>query len=67
MGSFPDIEQLRQRGAAIGYLASAEERAGHLQKLLAAGLRQHLPSGQFAEVRSLLNQAWFAGEPSYSH
>jgi benzil reductase ((S)-benzoin forming) len=58
-GSFPEIEKLRQRGAASGYLASADERAAHLFDLLALGLKERVPSGQFTEIRSLIAQPWF--------
>ncbi len=63
-GSFPEIEELRRRGATRGYLATTDERAGHLAKLLAAGLKERVPSGQFTEIRSLISQPWFiAADP----
>ena len=58
-GSFPEIQKLRQRGATSGYLATADERAGHLARLLALGIKERVPSGQFTEIRSLISQPWF--------
>lgn len=61
-GSFPEIEKLRMRGATSGYLATADERATHLQTALSLGLREHIPSGQFTEIRSLISQPWFTAQ-----
>lgn len=58
-GHFPEIESLRERGVRPGYLAAPSVRARHLIDLLERGLPQQLPSGQFAEVRSLITQPWF--------
>jgi NAD(P)-dependent dehydrogenase (short-subunit alcohol dehydrogenase family) len=58
-GCFPEIEKLRTRGAAPGYLATADDRAIHILRLLSLGLPERLESGQFAEVRTLIAQPWF--------
>ncbi|MEF7612973.1 SDR family NAD(P)-dependent oxidoreductase [Aquincola sp. MAHUQ-54] len=58
-GTFPDLEGLRRRGAQAGYLATAAQRADDIHRLLVAGLREHLPSGEFAEVRTLKEAPWF--------
>jgi benzil reductase ((S)-benzoin forming) len=59
-GDFAEIEKLRQRGTQPGYVVSAPSRAEDVCRLLAQGLRQQLPSGQFAEIRTLLAQPWAA-------
>jgi alcohol dehydrogenase len=55
-GRFAEIEKLRQRGVQPGYVVAADARAQHMHHLLTHGLRDLLPSGQFAEIRSLLAQ-----------
>ncbi len=53
-GDFPAVAALRQRSDEAGYLASPQQRAHQLDALLQGRLQQLLASGDFVEIRSLL-------------
>lgn len=55
-GDFDEIEQLRIRGRRPGYLVTPHQRASHILRLLDGALKQHLPSGEFQEIRLLLEE-----------
>lgn len=55
-GNFPEIESLRTRGISPGYLVTPHERAHHINLLLKSGIQNHVTSGEFAEIRHLLNR-----------
>lgn len=51
---FPDIAALQQRVQMPGYLATPEQRAADFYRVLSGPLRQHLVSGEFADIKKLL-------------
>lgn len=53
---FSDLVALRQRAAVPGYIVDADSRAGHIVQVLAERHRNGLKSGEFQEIRDLLNQ-----------
>ncbi|MGE8112740.1 MULTISPECIES: SDR family NAD(P)-dependent oxidoreductase [Pseudomonas] len=53
---FPELVALRERAAQPGYVVSAQARARHILALLAQRHALALQSGQFYEVRQLLEQ-----------
>ena len=53
---FSDLVALRQRAAVPGYIVDAESRAAHIVQVLAERHHLGLKSGEFQEIRDLLNQ-----------
>ncbi len=54
MGEFPEMEKLRERAKNPGYLVSPSQRAEQILKLLELNLREKSTSGDFVEIRQLL-------------
>ncbi len=53
-GNFPDIKRLRERAQAAGYMVSADKRAADILSLLDTNHKDHVPNGDFVEIRSLI-------------
>ena len=53
---FTDLVALRQRAAGPGYMVDTDSRARHIAQVLAGRHTNGLKSGQFQEIRDLLNQ-----------
>lgn len=56
-GDFSAIEDLRKRAVQKDYLVTPGQRALDIYELLEGGLRERVASGDFVEIRSLLNGA----------
>lgn len=55
-GNFPENEKLRLRGKTSGYVVSPEKRADDIYQLLQSDFRHRILSGEFTEIRSLVNE-----------
>lgn len=54
-GDFPEIVALRERAKNNGYLVPAEQRARDVDAVLSGPLRDRITSGNFVEMRSLVD------------